>query len=45
MSRSLALIGGALGEAIGLRPVLALGVIGVVVASLVVMLSPVRGRR
>ena len=37
-----ALLGGALGEAIGLRPVLALGVLGVLLGSLCVLLSPLR---
>ena len=37
-----ALAGGALGEAIGLRPVLAIGVVGCVLATLAVTLSPVR---
>ncbi|MFN8636561.1 MAG: MFS transporter [Chloroflexota bacterium] len=36
------LAGGALGEAVGLRPVLAVGVIGVALASLVVTRPPVR---
>ena len=37
-----ALAGGALGEAIGLRPVLAIGVLGCILATLAVTLSPVR---
>jgi hypothetical protein len=37
-----ALAGGTLGEAIGLRPVLAIGVLGCILATLVVTLSPVR---
>jgi predicted MFS family arabinose efflux permease len=37
-----ALAGGTLGEAIGLRPVLAIGVVGCILATLLVTLSPVR---
>jgi hypothetical protein len=37
-----ALAGGTLGELIGLRPTLAIGVVGCILATLVVILSPVR---
>ncbi len=37
-----ALVGGALGEVIGLRPVLGLGIVGCILATLIVTLSPVR---
>ena len=37
-----ALAGGAVGEAIGLRPVLAIGIVGCILATLLVTLSPVR---
>jgi MFS family permease len=40
-----ALAGGTLGEAIGLRPVLAIGVVGCILATLLVSLSPVRSVR
>ena len=40
-----ALAGGTLGEAIGLRPVLAIGVVGCILATLLVTLSPVRNVR
>ncbi len=40
-----ALLGGALGEAIGIRPTLIIGVLGMLAASLWVLLSPVRDIR
>ncbi len=40
-----ALLGGALGEAVGVRPTLIVGVLGMLAASLWVLLSPVRGIR
>jgi hypothetical protein len=39
------LAGGALGEAVGLRPVLVLDVLGVLIGALAVLLSPVRHPR